>query len=161
MDVLGECYGASLYNNPSYTHGYADCYLPLDYEDYFVFSSIRNPFTRFVAYWNFYEAMGSVDMAFTRCPPLFSQIFTYPLEQVEEDCIPMRLDQFITVENLQEDFNKLSFLTQSHEIKLTPESPYELKLSAALVDRLREYYAIDFKTFGYDSTVVPPELMAE
>jgi hypothetical protein len=100
-------------------------------------------------------------MALTRCPPLFSQIFTYPLDQVAEDCVPMRLDQYVKVENLREDFHKLPFLTQEHHIEITPETPYALKLNPDLVTTLREYYAIDFKTFEYDPSIIPPGLMEE
>lgn len=141
-------------------------------EHTFIFTSVRNPYSRFISLWWFLSTDAENRLG-------FQGLVTTPLEFIEwlldggliEDQLALChtqsdwldvnnivLDSWITFENLERDFKRLPFYKQGYPDKLplinpgkSGRQPDETYLSVKpLRDRILEWSAQDFERFCYE-----------
>lgn len=153
-------------------------FLPKEYEDYFKFTTVRNPYTREIAKYNFLptrenipatasfirnmnfkeyidwvcsgEVVGNWRFDYWR----YTQkeiIFNQP---IENGCVPVVVDRFLHMENLKEEFLNLPFVNESNVfIESKNNFAKEIRIREFpknLVDKFYDFAKDDFELFGYD-----------
>lgn len=126
-------------------------FLPKQFEDYFTFLLVRNPYDRFYSAYNFWTKFDDPEQ-------LFDYKWTVPITQqisnpnkLNEPCVPIRIDAIVRTEQLEKNFNNLPFVktpvsiptfnvSEKRDIKFTPE----------LIEKIKSRYLLDFSMFGYD-----------
>jgi len=150
-------------------------HVPEEFKDYFIFASIRNPFSilpaRFALGKNLQsaDARGSFPDFLKAVLPkmeysLFYQLRRHDTYKPPQGCVPFGINAYIRLESIQEDFDKLPFV-KGQTIKLphlqTRNPPSRRPLfSQELVDLVLEHRAIDFEYFDYPKKV-PKRLLRE
>jgi hypothetical protein len=133
-----------------------DCFLPEEYESYFTFASVRNPYHRAVSGWSYFECVKNPNPVpkpieeWILTPwfkPMVDMLFFRPSKK---GCIPLRLDAIVRVETLERDMSNLPFVRQSVKMPYLNCSEYDPHLSDQLIEIVRDKYKLDFTIFGYD-----------
>ena len=137
---------------PRHDHG-----LPKQYEDYFVFCSTRNPYTRAISSYNWINRT-MIDPVPTSevmvDPPILRSVCATVFDNVvQNNCVPMRLDAFIKLEYLERDFQQLPFVDRYYAF---PRENVSTKIIADLseleINYVKKHYLRDFEYFGYNLT---------
>ena len=137
--------------------------LPAEYQDFFTFTCVRDPVTRFQSLYGFfgkdYWGMNNFNDMLDTPPPTMKQLLFGGL--VPEGCVPVRIDQVIKFENLDAEFNALPFVGGS---KVDPFSSAQKDVRLARVHESKEskpalgiphrtlintHYAEDFAEWSY------------
>jgi hypothetical protein len=134
-------------------------HLPKALSHYFVFGSVRNPYSREVSryYWKYYR--NHVKVTFEEHIMEITKEANsdwYYLRQNSDyvppqGCVKFKLDAVVRLEHIEKDLASLPFInspvclprlnttTEKHPIDYTPE----------LARKIKEEFAIDFEKFGY------------
>lgn len=147
-DVLTDHFGAELMG------GRHDCFLPIEYESYFAFASVRNPYERARSGWTYFETQKNPNPTKTLeqwiAMPWFGTMFDCLFSRQKEGCLPVRLDAIIHVETLDRDFNNLPFVKTPFCLPHKNRSKTIVEVSDEARGIIREKYKLDFLTFGYN-----------
>jgi len=146
------------------------CHLPEQFADFTVISSVRNPFTHEMSrhthgspnYRTFPITMKSFEKWLRRTwmETYFSKINMSESYIPPEGCVRYKVNHIIHLENIQEDFNKLPFVTTPVEVlheNKTQNDQSCLYYTQELADLVRKARSIDFELFGY-SKQLPKEM---
>jgi hypothetical protein len=134
-------------NNPRH-----DMTWPKEFVQYVSFATIRNPYTRFLSFSNFFGHGQPIEQ-FARggWPPMLKE-----LEGV-------RLDYVVRLESLQDDFRKLPFVKKRHPfVHWTQSEKLRVSYGPTTQKLVRERCRRDFEVFGYDPddiSVISPKLL--
>ena len=156
--ILCDVFGATIYTDQFFgvdPYPRHDIGLPKQYEDYFVFASVRNPYDRAISAYNWINRsmVTPVQVSETLIDPplmrtLFDTIFDNP---IQENCVPVRLDAYLKLETLEEDFQKLPFVNQLQRFPHENAAPKIIDtLDDTSIDYVQKHYQKDFEYFGYD-----------
>lgn len=138
--------------------------LPEQYSDYFTFTCVRNPYSRFLSIFNYYSNINYKISRGTNNPHWedLDDYLTYRQETRSQYDIlfhtpvppngnPIRLDAIIRQESLDEDFHRLPFVKRHHRIYRLNQSKRRLhELPEHAVTWVRQNHYLDFIAFGYD-----------
>lgn len=129
--------------------------LPREWEHYFAFTTVRNPYTRFASLYKFYyepeqkriESILDIFWARYRLKPIWDCLWEDP---PMDGCVPIRLDAVLRLESLQDDFNALPFVDRFIQLPRWNYSQGSALYGRTLQQQVQMYYAKDFIYFGYD-----------
>lgn len=138
-------------------------HVPEEFKDYFVFGTVRNPYTWEISRWKFWDfnKVGFPEYVRSLRPhrTLCRLLHQNPDYSPPTGCVKFKLNGFVRLENIADDFHKLPFVDKVVPIvhwtrTKHPEQVYYTTELANIVKRVR---APDFLAFDY-STNVPDEL---
>lgn len=145
--------------------------LPLSLVDYFCFTSVRNPYQRGISAYNYLNRKRQAPLPLSVCKNRFHLIsmtdyFSIPLRirrfvTVGDDLstflslLPVgfvmpRLDHYIKVESLEEDFSMLPFVSGKQNVPRLNQSVRDLGCHEEIFDFIRLHHQQDFARFGYE-----------
>jgi hypothetical protein len=131
--------------------GRHDCFLPKEWEHYFTFASVRNPFHRALSGWVYFELQKNPS---PRKKPIEQWVVTPWFKPMVECLSEVRVDAVVHVESLKEDLMSLPFVQRDIELPCLNCSDYEpatqFVFSPQLADIIRCKYRKDFEMFGYN-----------
>jgi hypothetical protein len=148
-------------------HAFNDGVLDKDWSEcprsYFLFSSVRNPFSRALSAWRFLWPSGrqSLEDVLRNPPPRGGKAWRHLIRpQVtilrgESKSAPLVTDDLIRVESLQADFDRISFFlgmpaTVLKHLNPTAGKPYREAITPEARRLIEVLFAEDFNAFGYD-----------
>lgn len=144
--LLFRKFGANSLGDSSFPRH--DMFFCKEYQEYFNFVSVRNPFTRFISSFNFFSKNGETIEEWVRRrwvpEPITDRLF------FRGDNI--RIDAIIHQETLEQDFNNLPFVKTYHKLPVTNVTP-DIKITTLppdVMEFVRKKYFYDFKFFGYN-----------
>ena len=78
-------------------------------------------------------------------------------DKKHENCVPVKIDSFIRLEHMREDFHKLPFVDEEYAIPHwnKTKTSMKIKLTPRAISAIQEKFYDDFIAFGYDFD--PPE----
>lgn len=175
--LLMEHYDAILWRNYQFTHIETDvispdwrsegpdwkhvCHLPEHFSDFYIFSTVRNPYTleqsRYLhdvrhkyigpGFDHFVHRLDEGD----KLPTLTRKLHQEPDYVPPPGCIKYTLNAFVRMEHLDEDFMKLPFYKPSPRFEhLHRSNATAPEYTIQLAQIVRRAYQDDFQTFGYD-----------
>ena len=155
--VLSE-YGATKSHGPvrnKYWINRHDIALRKDHADFFVFATVRNPFSHEESQWRYFEKELSFEEHIkTKC--CYENTFWHKLKQDSYDppegWVKFKLDAFVRLEHMEEDFQKLPFVDRIAEMPHLRKRQQDNSLhwTEEMLDIVRKNRRIDFLEFGYD-----------
>jgi hypothetical protein len=132
-------------------------WFPKEFEHYTTFASVRNPFTRALSLYNFFKEPHETIWEFAdRRQSRSVYEWLWPEQRwsdrpIPEGCVPVRLDNFVRLESLSDDFHNLPFVDQEVVFPhYTPSYKTRVAYPPLLQDLVRETCREDFELFGYD-----------
>ena len=137
------------------------CHLPEQFSDYFIFATIRNPYTLEISRYHHDLRHQYIQEGFPRFvrrlvgaekPPTLKRKLHQVADYVPPPgCVRFRLNAVVKLESMDEDFSRLPFyrpgLKLGHLHQSLAKPPVYTSGLAAIV---REAYCEDFEYFGYD-----------
>ena len=155
------------------------CHLPKELASYYVFASVRNPYTRQISRhlqekWDrqFHCQNEDVDKILpsqlefekftfgTRTSPQFScsgWLNLYPDHRPPKGCVPFNISRFVKLETISQDFNSLPFVPEKIEFphKNTCKYPgVSLHFTTRMSKHLFDTMKADFENFNYDAVEI-------
>jgi hypothetical protein len=136
-------------------------HLPEELDEYFVFASVRNPYARVISQFAWWRSHGQTHKRFRpfleellprRAASLYFQLHQQPSYRPPEGCVKVRIDAMIRLENLQEDFQNLPFVSRGVDIpKLNRKDGRfdAVKYTRETAGWVRRYRRADFRICGY------------
>ena len=137
------------------------CHLPEEFSDYYIFGSVRNPYTRHISRYlhvvttenrppTQYDFELFVKEEIEKCKSC------YEILNLREDyipptgCAPFKIHALIRTETLGEDFNRLPFVKKQMDFPHRYQNPNPgLFFTKETAQILQKYHIKDFETFGY------------
>ena len=132
-----------------------------EWSDYFVFATVRNPYTHEVSKWDYLygRRTGSFEQHIkNHCEALCVTLGQDP----PPGCVRFKIDAYVRMEHMQEDFEKLPFARKETKIEhlnkysllkplnRSPTRPYQ-PYTEEMVEIIKIKREIDFDTFGYST----------
>jgi len=161
IDDIVRRHGNGKLKNPHFTiNKYLDTYIDFDLKSYFWFTTIRNPYERFVSEY-FYSKRQKKTVSSFKEWVIFDEIeqTSYPLHSASQLSFTSserrQIDYTIRFENLQQDFNfvcdKIGIPRQQlpHENK-TKHKHYTEYYDDETREIVAQKYAKDIEYFGYE-----------
>jgi hypothetical protein len=169
-DILINYYKAKNYGNRH------DSHIPLSFSEYFIFATVRNPYYRALSGYKSILAHKNHEefLPITSCLGKFHFVSMQTFLRNEVVCVdPVpdsefslfqtnefgpKIDRFIKVESLGEEFGKLPFVNKNVEIPTINKSLVE-RIPTSLLYRIYDFvessYRSDFEMFGYEIAKKP------
>lgn len=146
------------------------CHLPQELADYYVFATVRNPYTRHIS--------RHLDNRLKHCDPSQKEFEEYTFGKKTNfrlsccgwlnlysrykpptGCVPFTISRFLKMETLDEDFHQLPFVDARidfpHENTCKyPEAKSALYFTDSMRAHLFKVWRKDFETFGYSSDII-------
>jgi hypothetical protein len=131
--------------------------IDLEYADYDILCSVRNPYFRALSVWKWMNHVGGDRFCPRSFPDFVRRVFpgyAFPIT-IELGSSIDRVDHFIRIEYCEKDLKKIPSFPGDFEF---PEntyrssyrlSPKEYYADRRLADRIWDTYREDFETFGY------------
>ena len=125
---------------------------PQEFIQYVSFATIRNPYTRFLSQFHFFGHNQSVER------------FAYgEWATMLKELSGVRLDYVVRLECLEEDFQKLPFVTKKRKFEhWTKSEKRRVSYGESIQKLVRERCQRDFEVFDYDPddiSVISPKLL--
>ena len=148
-------------------------HLPKQFQDYFIFSVVRNPFHLSVSRWEFFYKhkalipIGEKSKSFSQYIKGVKHLTIWEMLHQRENYIPpegyvkYKLDAYLKIENLEKEFStKLPFARNNNKIPKLNQKGNNLLgyYTPELVEEVRTKLADDFENFNY-SLECPKELL--
>lgn len=147
-------------------------FLPKQFESFYVFASIRNPFEREIS---LYEEIKNWKLQTKEKIPYFGVYLKkgwlkYKNAQYEQlginqpipyGCVLTKFDHFVRLENIEEDFNKLPFISKKITIPKKRISNNRHFYSQNCLNIVLKERKIDFEILGYSEKCPIKLLMKE
>lgn len=141
------------------------CQLPRQFQDYYIFATVRNPYSLAMSRFKFGHKREGVTDKITQ--KNFERFVTRKRRRTQvEKLTPSppkgytdyKICSFLKTESLEKDFNDLPFvkspINMPHQNKA---QNYDIYYTPALAKEIYDRFQIDFDTFGY-SPIVPKNL---
>jgi hypothetical protein len=138
-------------------------HMPKFLDGYFVFATIRNPYTRMVSRYCHDKRS---KLPFTNnfksylqhyLPKKHRNCLYYELRRNKDyipplGCIPFKINAYVRLEHLEEDFAKLPFIKTKHKFPIinTKQNKCSPKYTNKTASMVRKWLAKDFDYFGYN-----------
>jgi hypothetical protein len=144
--------------------------IPEQFYDYFCFTSIRHPYQRVLSAYQYINRKNEIPLSLYNCRNRFhlismTQYLNKPLiirrwatikdnvsdfeKELPAGYLLPRIDQYIKVETLQEDFNRLPFINKTHKLeKLNSSKPKHLLEQQTIIEFTHQFQGDDFDLYS-------------
>lgn len=149
--------------NPNGGIDHHDMGLKKEWSDYFVFATVRNPYTHELSMWD-YMKMRRVsweDHMKHNCESLYVTLKQHEEYEPPPGCVKFKLNDYVRMEHMQEDFEKLPFANNTKighlnkysltkQFNKSPTKSYP-PYTEEMVEIMKVKRKMDFDTFGYST----------
>lgn len=137
------------------------CHLPERFSDYFIFATIRNPYTLEISRYHHDLRHKYIEKGFSnfihrlvgveKPPTLKRKLHQVPEYSPPRGCVRFDLHAVVRLEQFDADFRKLPFYKPGSKLPHLHQSLAKAPVyTTALARIVRKAYREDFDTFGYD-----------
>lgn len=130
----------------------------LDLSEFLRFTTIRNPFSRAVSLWQHYitsnNDIGFADFVDKLATYVTSDIPHFFFSPMHCWFVDFKPTMFLRLENLDEDFNKLPFVTQDTKLprfNTTKHEAWPNYYTESLIEAVRFWATKDFELYSYST----------
>ncbi len=132
-----------------------------EWSDYFVFATVRNPYTHELSKWDYFRRMCWAQHILKECESLYVILKQHEEYEPPPNCVKFKLNAYVRMEHMQKDFEKLPF---AKKIKIKHLNKYSLAkpfnrtktkpyptYTEETIEIIKTKRKMDFETFGYST----------